>query len=453
MQIKQEFNQTQKLKLTPTVRQSLQYLQLPIQELGAALEEISMRNPMLEVELPSMDMPYPQPSEPERETDEVYVKETLFKTAANFSGNDIDALSNVCAEGKSLSEHLIEQLLQMTEIDERQRALCRFIVGCLNSAGYLDSPIEELAALSGVSVFELEQALYAVQTLDPPGVGARDLSECLLIQLAQGSRFNAANVALIRRGLPLLAENDTNALRKLLGVSGRELETAIDDIKSLNPIPSRGFGKPEDVTYVVPEATVYYESGRLTVEMNSAEVPRVSLRKDYCDMLSSDECSEAHEYLKKQLSEAKGVLHGLKEREKTLRRIVLSVIMHQKGYFSHGEDIKPLTMGEVADELDINVSTVSRGVNEKYILFEGKVLPLRTFFASGLSLGSGDAVSPSAIKRKIKDFVSNEDKRHPLSDEALRKMFENLGISLSRRVIAKYRGEINIPSTSQRRVR
>lgn len=453
VQIKHNTVQTQKLKLIPSVKQSLQYLQMPIQELSSYLEEMSMRNPLLDVEMPPIGEPYPQTKVENPDSDEISVRE-VFRGGNSVRGNasDVD-FTDVYSSKKSFSEYLLDQLGQMKELDERQLKICRVLVGCLNSSGYMDCSLSEISEVTGVSEFELEQALYVIQMLDPPGVGACSLSECLLIQLAQSSKFNAANVALVQRGLPLLASGDMAALRDLLGVSEEELSEAVDTVRSLNPIPSQGFGDGNSTEYIIPEATVYCENGKLSVELNRNALPNVSLQNDYCCMLKQAEYSDAHDYLKKAMCEAKDVLYGLGEREKTLDRLIGTVIRRQQAYFTRGADLKPLTMGEVAQELGCCVSTVSRAVNDKYILFGSKLLPLRGFFASGVNSTVGGAVTSGAIKRQLQNFISGEDKKHPLSDEALRCMFAKLGLNISRRTIAKYRGELNIPSTSQRRER
>ena len=453
VKIKQNTVQTQKIKLIPSVKQSLQYLQMPIQELSSYIEEMSMRNPLLDVEMPPIGEPYPQAKIEKPDTDEISVREVFHRGGSRRNEATDTDFTDVYLSEKTFFEYLLDQLGQMKELDERQLKLCRILVGCLNSSGYMDCSLRELSEVTGVSEFELEQALYVIQMLDPPGVGASSLSECLLIQLAQSSKFSAVNVALVQRGLPLLASGDMAGLHRLLGVSNAELSEAVDTVRSLNPIPSQGFGNGSNTGYVIPEATVSCEDGKLTVELNRRAFPRVTLQNEYCDMLGRDEYSDAHDYLKKAMSEAKNVLYGLNEREKTLDRLIGVIIRRQQEYFLHSTDLVPMTMSEVAQELGCCVSTVSRAVSDKYILFGSKLLPLRSFFASGLSSTDGGAVTPSAIKRQLQNFISDEDKKHPLSDETLRCMFTKLGLNISRRTIAKYRGELNIPSTSQRRKR
>lgn len=451
VQIKQSTEQNQKLRLNPSVKQSLQYLMMPIHELSSYIEELSMRNPLLDVELPPIGEPYPQVRASEAESDELGVRE-VFRRDRQHNYDDANTdFANVYISEKTFSEYLLDQLGQMRELGARQLKLCRLLVGCLNLSGYIDFPLSELSEMTGVSEFELFQALYTVQMLDPPGVGAESLSECLLIQLAQGSKFNATNVTLVSRGLPLLANGDMDGLRKLLGVSEEELNEAVNTVRELNPIPSRGFGDGKSTEYIVPEATVICDGGKLSIELNRRAFPRVSLQKDYCSMLENDEYSDAREYLKKAMSEAKSVLYGLREREKTLDRLISAVIRRQQAYFIHGEELQPLTMSEIAKELGCSISTVSRAANDKYILFGSKLLSLRSFFSLGVNSTADGAVSAGAIKRQLQNFISREDKRHPLSDEKLRCMFMKLDLNISRRTIAKYRSELSIPSTAQRR--
>lgn len=454
MQIKHSITQSQRLNLTTAIQQSLQYLQLPIQELGSYLEELSMKNPLLEVELPPIGEPYPHEPTLLYDNDEILVKDIFISEGRRRASDGLFAdFTALYTTEKSLPEYLLEQLGQMPELDDRLLKLCRYLVGCLNSAGYMDCPLPELAGELGISLFDVEQALYVIQMLDPPGVGARDLSECLLIQLAQSSKFNALNVALVRVGLPLLAENDMAGLCRLLDADDKQIAAAADIIRSLNPIPSQGFGSGEGLTYIVPEATVYREGSKLTVQMNRSSLPRVTLQQDYCAMLGQEEFSDAHSYLKKAMSEAKDVLYGLGEREKTLHKLILALTEYQRGFFLRGEDLKPLTMVELARRLDCSVSTVSRAVQDKYILFGEKLLPLRSLFVVGLNFSGDEAVASGAIKRQLQNFIAGEDKARPLSDESLRAKFSELGLNISRRTIAKYRSELNIPSTTHRRRR
>lgn len=349
---------------------------------------------------------------------------------------------------RSFSEYLEGQLGTIPYLDPRLRELCRYLIGCLNSAGYLDCPLTELAEELGVPLFEMEQALLAIQTLDPPGVGARDLSECLLLQLAQGKHFTEENIRLLRAGLPLLAEEDWDGLARLLGVSREQAKRDAAVIRSLNPIPSRGFASAERPVYLVPEATVSCRDGEVIIEMERGSQPKVELNQYYCSLLGSGE-GETRDYLRRMMAEANELISGLQSREKTLRQILGAIVKGQRDFFLKGAALAPLTMQQVAEELGLSTSTVSRAVKDKYLSFQGRSLALRSFFV--VALPTGEGVSPQTAREHIRRFIAAEDPALPLSDEALREALGNLGINASRRTVAKYRGEMGIPSSAQRK--
>ena len=352
-----------------------------------------------------------------------------------------------CRNGR-FAEYLEGQLGTIPYLDARLRELCRYLIGCLNSAGYLDCPLTELAEKLGFPLFEMEQALLAIQTLDPPGVGARDLSECLLLQLAQGKHFTEENIHLLRSDLPLLAEEDWDGLARLLGVSREQAKRDAAVIRGLNPIPSRGFASAERPVYLVPEATVSCRDGEVIIEMERGSQPKVELNQYYCSLLGSGE-GETRDYLRRMMAEANELISGLQSREKTLRQILGAIVKGQRDFFLKGAALAPLTMQQVAEELGLSTSTVSRAVKDKYLSFQGRSLALRSFFV--VALPTGEGVSPQTAREHIRRFIAAEDPALPLSDEALREALGNLGINASRRTVAKYRGEMGIPSSAQRK--
>lgn len=279
-------------------------------------------------------------------------------------------------------------------------------------------------------------------------MGARDLSECLLLQLAQGKHFTEENIHLLRAGLPLLAEEDWDGLARLLGVSREQAKRDAAVIRSLNPIPSRGFASAERPVYLVPEATVSCRDGEVIIEMERGSQPKVELNPYYCALLDSAE-GETRDYLRRMMAEANELISGLQSREKTLRQILGAIVKGQRDFFLKGAALAPLTMQQVAEELGLSTSTVSRAVKDKYLSFQGRSLALRSFFV--VALPTGEGVSPQTAREHIRRFIAAEDPALPLSDEALREALGNLGINASRRTVAKYRGEMGIPSSAQRK--
>lgn len=446
MIFQQRLEQAQKQVLTQAMLQSLRCLQMPALELREFLHEAALSNPLLEVEDAPYDGPQPETLESAPETGvPIERREQLIWDGGDGAPDFTSCLSRP----QTFQEYLNAQLGQSAPLDGRMLALCRYLVGCLNSAGYLDCELSELARDLDVSETELEQALFAVQALDPPGVGARSLSECLLLQLAQGREFSEVNIHMIRFGLSLLADGDYAGLAKLLGVSPAEARRAGDVIRALNPIPSRGFSSGRGAALVAPEAVIRRAGGGLMIEMNEGPVPRVFLNREYCALVGDPGCQDAQLYLKEKLAEAKNLMNNLENRHETLFRLLSALVRDQEGYFLRREDLLPMTMEQMAQRLGLNVSTVSRAVKDKYILFDGRIFPLRTLFSTALPTGG----SAEAARGRLRRFVEAESPERPLSDEALAQALAGVGFSLSRRTVAKYRGELSIPPASQRRRR
>lgn len=453
MPLEQRLEQVQKLILTQTMQQSLQFLQMSTLELADFLQDAALSNPLLEVELPSQSQPIPDSSE--REPDNLAVEfqeQSIWSRSLSRNKNaDAPDFSAFYSKTQSFSEYLNEQLGQMKQLDPATLVRCRYLVGCLNSIGYLDCTLSELAEETQQSLFDMEQALFVLQSLDPIGVGARSLSECLLLQLAEGPEFNEVNIRLIQDGLPLLAKDDYPALAKQLRVSVAEARRAAEVIRQLNPIPSRGFSTEDTFGYVQPEAVIRSENGQIVVETNRHHLPHVTLNEEYCSLVGSKGCEDAQPYLKEKIVAAKNLISSMDNRYDTISRLLNAIVHMQRAYFLHSGSLQPMTMKQLADQLDLNPSTVSRAVKEKYIQFDGRIVPLRGLFTTALQSSDGEAVSSEAARQQIKRFVSAEAAEKPLSDEALCEALAGVGITLARRTVAKYRSELGIPSASIRK--
>lgn len=442
MALEQVLKQEQTLILTQAMRQALHCLETPAAELYEYLQEEALSNPLLEVDPPSF------PAAGQRTDAAPIQREERLIWEGRFSP---EAAEYTVSSPVSFREHLDLQLQLTAGLDKATETLCHYLVGCLNSAGYLDCSLSELSRELGCSRFDLEQALFVVQSLDPPGTGARNLSECLLLQLAEGSEFTAVNIHLVQTGLPLLAKRDYAGLARLLKVSRNEVLRAAEVIRSLNPIPSRGFYGDRALPFIQPEAAVRVENGQPVVEMNTYGVPRLSLRSDYCALMDSDACAEAQPYLREKMSEAKSLLSSMENRQDTLFRLICAVVRRQRPFFLEGGELRPLTMGEIAEDLSLNVSTVSRAVKDKYLQFGGRVLALRSLFCAPLQTEHGTAVSAGFIQKQMRRFLDAENPAAPLSDEALAEALGGIGLSISRRTVAKYRGELGIPTAAARK--
>ena len=442
MQFQQNIELSQRQILSPMLRQSLQYLQMPITELAEYLQEQSLSNPLLEVDYaPGSDFALP-----------ISVVEGGGIQGGRRSpeGSAADAFY-ASSRPESFSEYLMEQVNCMQQVDETTRTVCCFLIECLDSTGYLSCSLPELAGELELPLYDVEQALYLLQMLEPAGVGARDVTECLLLQLAQGKDFTATNIRMIREGLPLLAKRDYAALSRL-NLPLKAVYESETVVKALNPIPSRGFYSGDAYhNYIVPEATVICRDGQLTVEMNTRSLPRISPSQEYTAMLGRTEDTEVQDYLRKCLTAAKSTIAQIDSRQSTLQSLLLVIIRRQQGYFMGTDQMQPMTMQQVADEMRLNTSTVSRAVKDKYIQFQTRLIPLRSLFSSSLQGDDGSLVSADAVKQQLRLFIRAEDPGAPLSDEALTAALASVGVHISRRTVAKYRAELNIPTAAARK--
>lgn len=451
MKLEQTQQLAQRLVLTQTMRQSLDCLQLSAPELTEYVQEAALSNPLLDVQAPTYyetELPSEGVS-PEREAIELR-GEDAWRSALR-SAEEAPDISAYLTREKTFRDHLNEQIGQMKLVDDESLRLCRFLIDCLDERGYLDCPLEELSQEFGIPLFSLEQALYAVQMLDPPGVGARSLSECLTLQLAQSRTFDPLTLAIARDGLELLGKRDYGGLAALLGVSTGEAKQAAAKVLALNPIPSRSFAGSEPATYIAPDAVFSVEQGKLVIELNERILPRLSVNAEYSALLTSSPDSEVQRYVKEKLGEAQALIRGVHTRCDTLLQLLTLVGAEQRGYFCAGGELAPVTMQQLAEKMNVSTSTVSRTVQNKYIQFQGRILPLRSFFTTAIRTDA--AVSSHSVKQRIRSMIQAEDPSAPLSDEALRLALSALGIEVSRRAVAKYRMAMDIPSSSQRRKR
>lgn len=460
--------QEQKQVLSQSQRHSLEILQMPVLELQEFLQEKALDNPLLDLELPQ-ELHLPDPADQtaeERRGETDRWEATGSESAAVWDlpageglgswnrGGDGDwdpmaTLTDPADRGESLAQALHEQLLHLPGLTDGLRRLADYLADCLNENGFLEFRLEDLAAEQGVSVFDMEQALYVLQSLQPTGVAARTLPECLVLQLAQTRDFNEYTVRLVREGLELLAKNNMSAIARLLGCTQAQAQAAAKAVRALNPRPAQGYGTGP-LAYQIPEAVFRRENGQVSIELERRLVPRLHLNEQNCQLLQASGTPEAKTYLKERKAEAQQLLRAVDERENTLVRLLRQLAQDQREFFLQGGPLKPMTLTRMAQTLGLSLSTVSRAVQGKTLQFEGKSLPLKSFFTTAVPV-EGGTVSSESIKRQLLRFVQAEDPAKPLSDEALRAALEAVNLPVARRTVAKYREELGIPSSSARR--
>lgn len=471
---------SQHLALTPQLQQSIRLLQLSSIELGQELEAVLQSNPLLErigdnSDTASYSIPTSPQEAPVAETMDAPADttESLGSSEPAFDGLDNgrwEGTQNNTAssdddndftfqepDAPTLREHLLEQLGLM-HLSERDLLLAGMLVDAINEDGYLEQPLEELVELlpteQEVDLLELQTALKLIQHLDPLGVGARNLNECLELQLLAESddapQYQAA-LTIVRQHLPLLAARDYVRLRKALGCSDEVLKAAQNLITRLNPRPGAGFSVIEADHYVQPEVVVKKVKGLWIASLNSDSVPKLRINRMYADILKRNRDSSA-QYLMSQMQEARWFIKNIQQRFATILRVSQAIVDRQRNFFEHGEvAMRPLVLREIADELELHESTISRVTTRKYMLTPRGVYELKYFFGSHVATETGGVCSATAIRALLKQLIAAENPQKPLSDSRLTDILGEQGIVVARRTVAKYRESLQIPAANQRK--
>jgi RNA polymerase sigma-54 factor len=384
-------------------------------------------------------------------------------TSKSGTGEGLSALDMAPAHG-SLRDHLLQQLgsLRLSDVEQH---LCMLIIDSLDPAGYLREDLEELAELSArfvdgnargkpsIGVEDVQIALRRVQSFDPAGVAARTIEECLTLQLRdvpEGIAGRAIAIEIVRNHLQLLAHNDFRGITAATGASEADLSAATRLIRSLDPKPGLGFGK-DRVVFAVPEVIVKKVKGVWTAALHPAATPRIRLNAQYASIVSRNEGGQCNG-LTAQLQEAKWLMRSIEQRANTIEKTAAAIVARQQAFFEHGDiGLQPLKLADIAADVGIHESTVSRVVNSKYLQCPAGLIPMRKFFTSHVETSAGDACSATAVKAMIRQLVESEAPGEPLSDHRLAKMLAQRGIRIARRTVTKYRDALGIEAADLRR--
>jgi RNA polymerase sigma-54 factor len=454
----------QHLTLTPQVQQALRLLQMSALEFAQEMEQALSANPFLE-DKDNADTPAassttesaPEPAaEPEPEPSLADLEGRLPQEGSSGSGDrDREEWSGASDASPTLQDHLRQQLL-ISPMSERDRALAHMIVDSLDDDGYFKMNFEELAALvpaeHDVMPEELGASLRLVQSLDPAGIGARNLEECLLLQLeALDPRTPGRDcaMAIVRGHLALLANREWSRLQHAVDCDESSLQAARALIRTLDPKPGHRFG-PQEARYVVPDVLVRKNRDRWVALINPASLPRVRLNRAYADAIQGRR--QSNQSLARQLQEARWLLRSIEQRFTTIQRVADAIVARQRGFFEYGEvAMKPLTLKLIAGELGLHESTVCRVTNNKYMATPRGLFEFKHFFSRKLATESGGAASATAVRAVMKELIAAEDPRAPLSDAELARLLAQQGLKVARRTITKYRALMRMPSVEMRR--
>ena len=486
---------TQSLVLAPQLQQSLALLQAPTLELKALVEQELQQNPVLE-EIASADTELQE--KPERDSDEMaqsvdpaeppgdvgFEGESDKSTAPvddfqaeferlvqldqewrdHFAQTNLPVRASAEEEEKrqfmfdslvastSLAEVLIEQVRD-SELPDERRPVAELLIGNIDDYGYLKASIEEIATSTGIPAETILEVLKVIQTFDPAGVGARDLRECLMLQLEREAQQESLEYQIVRDHMEALGKRRIPEISRGTGRSVDEVQDALARIARLEPRPGRAF-LPDTDQYVLPEVFVQRSGDDFVVTTNNEHIPHLRISNVYKDLMAQGQnTAEVKNYIREKIRAGKFLIKSLHQRQTTIANIAKEIVKRQREFMDKGvAHLKPLTMVQVAEVVGVHETTVSRAVSGKYMETPQGVFEMKYFFTAGLQTTSGDGVSNTSVKDMIADIFKAEDASKPLSDQEVVKMLKQKGIAIARRTVAKYRTELNILPSNLRKV-
>jgi RNA polymerase sigma-54 factor len=475
----------QELKINPRLYQAMDLLYMPLLDLQAHLKQELLNNPFLDMVEPEEDeedegevqeeTPNPE-AEPEKDEKGEIDWEEILLDGFDAGGRreeheEREYYEPVTVDSRDLSDHLRDQV-SLLDLNPRQMYLADEFIGNINEDGYLacglDKILEgvnesvqkaaeeterDLADVPLYTMQETEGMLSVIQSLDPPGVGARDLRECLMLQLREAGLEHSVPYRLVRDCFDELIAHRWSEISKRFGISPVDVQKAADEIAKLDPKPGLVYSDASD-NYIIPDLIVDKIDGKYHVFLNDANLPRLKLSKAYQEIARDKKKfdGENKEFISNKLNSANWMIQAIEQRRQTMLKVMNYIVERQREFFEKGvQFLKPLTLREVAEVINMHESTVSRVTNEKFVQTPRGVLPLKFFFSSGLSTTGGEDVSARGIKDQIQKLVENEDPKHPLTDQAIVNILKESGVQIARRTVAKYRDQLGVLSARMRK--
>jgi RNA polymerase sigma-54 factor len=474
----------QELKINPRLYQAMDLLYMPLLDLQQHLKQELLNNPFLE-------MVEPEEDEDENETeaevegsaaetektqsDEIDWEEILLDGfdagGRKEEHEEREYYEPVTVDSRDLSDHLRDQIA-LLDLNPRQLVLAEEFIGNIDDDGYLKASLEEIVIgvndmvkqaaideerdetdLPFYSNEEAAEMLAMIQNLDPPGVGARDLRECLMLQLKEAGLEHSVPYRLVRDCFDELINHRWSEISKRFGISPSDVQKAADEIQKLDPKPGIKHSDLSD-NYIIPDLIVEKIDQKYHVFLNDANLPRLKLSKTYQEIARDKKKFEGEnkEFISNKLNSANWMIQAIEQRRQTMLKVMNYIVDRQRDFFEKGvQYLKPLTLREVAEVINMHESTVSRVTNEKFVQTPRGVLPLKFFFSSGLSTTAGEDVSARGIKAQIQKLVADEDARHPLTDQAIVNILKQNGVQIARRTVAKYRDQLGVLSARMRK--
>jgi RNA polymerase sigma-54 factor len=454
------FKLAQKLVMTPSLQQAIKLLQMSKLELQEEIQQEMLENPVLEeAQLEGQTERQEAEAEEAKDPFDDIDYESYFANVdqgyvpssreANF---ELPSFENTLTTTPDLADHLTWQL-DMSVSEDSIKQIGNLIIGNINEDGYLRASLEEIQQMSGRPMTEVQKTLDLIQAFDPVGVGARDLVECLCRQLKHLGQEGTAAETIVRSHLDKLQNRKYKQLAEALEIDMEDLEAEIEIVKHLDPRPGQKYNN-QSSNYVVPDVYVVKIGDEYQILLNDEGLPRLRISPVYRRMAARSASSgDAKEYVRNKLRSAFRLIKSIEERQRTILKVATSIVKFQREFLDYGiERMRPLVLKDVADDIGMHESTVSRVVNNKYMHTHRGLYEMRFFFHSGIARTRGGAdVSSLTVKERIRKIIADEDSRRPLSDAAIVKILKSEGLQIARRTVAKYREELKIPSSSNRK--
>ena len=458
MDLKLQVKQTQ--TLSQRMIQSAEILQMTSQELNTYINELALENPVIDIVEPPTAQEQRESIE-QQEWLNSFNEENYYLYQRQNNDDDYDFKSswNINTDdGETLQDYLWSQLITENFTDQ-ETEIIKFMLECLDNKGYLEESIETIASYFGTDTEIVEDLLSDLQALDPSGVCARTLEECLKLQLERRDMLTPVLESIIDNCLEMVAKNQIPAIARKLRLSPTETAGYCQIIKSLNPKPGVSFSSRDQLRYIIPDVTIVKFKDHFDILLNESMYPTIELNSYYRQMNQNPESSELKEYLGNKIRQAEWVKQCVTQRGKTLMQVSRAILEHQEEFFTFGPaHLNPLRLADIAQELDIHESTVSRAVSKKYLQCSWGVYPMNFFFSrsvavqeSSSSESGTQSVTAADIKRVLREIIEEENKKKPYSDRLLGEKLAERGISISRRTVAKYREEEGIADASGRK--
>lgn len=443
--------QNQKLIMTPELRQAIKILQLSSQELSDYLNEQVLDNPLIELK---EEITVPEKKESDIDWED-YMRE-MRETPEPGIPREVKSefpFENLVTRGTSLQEHLYSQLgLQILSEDDKRVA--QYLIGNIDAVGYLSVTVEQTQNDLKVRSSQVLEVLSILQSFDPPGVCSRNLQECLLIQLKQKGLLDYHLRVLVENHLENIGQGKLNKVAQLLNIPIIKVQEMADIIRSLNPKPGASFGTGEEIRYIVPDVFVERIDGEYIVLLNDNHVPLLTINKTYSSILnkSNNVDETTRNFVESKLNQAVWLIRSIEQRRTTIYQVAVALVNQQRDFFDQGiRFLKPLNLKQVAGEVGVHESTVSRATANKFIQTPHGTFEFKFFFNGGFNTGQGDSTSSESIKQMVSEIIKAEDSAKPYSDQKVADLLKGRGIEIARRTVSKYREELGIPNTGQRR--